>query len=624
MFTRRALLSAIPLAAAALPKSITILQGSSNSVVLRRNSKALVIYGDPLNRVSKADQVLLTSARRDIAWSAQRLVEQGATPVVPLSEAPLFSDPQSAWKAIYSTTRLHDYANQGTHFPTQAFPRIRTVEDKDKIEWQDLSIDVIATPGYTRGAVSYSIKIDGQHLIATGDLIQSDGKIADLYSLQDAIPELNVRGYHGFATRIGQLMASLRRIQALKPDTLLPARGPAIHNPQQAIQSLLDRLAAFYANYLKTDAYRWYFGPDNYKARAKRILGDTPPAGLPYAETIRKELPSWMRLVSNSRLVVSESGEAILIDCGSQRNLNQVHAWRAEGVFKKLRAVYVTHYHDDHTDFAQTAADQFGAEVWSSSEQQDILKNPASYRMPCLTGNPIPGLKPWRDRETRDWHEFRLQNFHFPGQTIYHGALLVQPKKPGSDRVLFLGDSLTPSGVDDYCLLNRNLLSPGRGLLYCLKILEQMPDCLLVNQHVDPLFRFSPAQLKQLSSSLTERIHLISELVPWGNPNFGIDEQWFRLSPYVQKVKSGQPFQIEATVLNHSPLAQPFQIQLHPPPGWPALRPFEIGVAPDQERTHPATLTAPSGITGIQVITASVRFTGNDLRHWTECIVEFT
>ena len=619
MLTRRALLAAT--AANAFSKSITFHPGPTNTLALHRNNHNLVIYGDPLRRIAKADQVLLTHARRDISWSAQHLIEAGATAVIPLTEANLFTNPQAAWQALYKTTRLHDYANQSTHFPTRPISNPKTVGDKDQIRWQDLTIDVIATPGFTRGAVSYSFLLDGKRTIATGDLIYPGGKLLDIYSLQDAIPDLKVRGYHGFASRMAELMASLRRIAALNPHQLIPARGPIINNPKEQITLLLDRLAALYANYMQTDAYRWYFGADNYNARAARILGTTKPNGLPYAETIQKDLPTWMRKIDNARLIVSQSGEAILIDCGSQRIINQVRTWQSEGVFKKLRAVYITHYHDDHTDFAQTAANQFGAELWSSYEQRDILMHPERYRMPCLTPNPIPGLAPWQDKESRDWHEFKLQNFHFPGQTLYHGALLVEAKE---QKVLFVGDSFTPSGVDDYCLLNRNLLHPKKGLLYCLSILEKIPDAYLVNQHVEPLFRFTPNQLTQIRKSLEARIPILKDLTPFDDANYSIDEQWFRLAPYVQQTSPNKPLIIQATVLNHSPVAKDFHIQIHPPPGWPIPTPIKLRVPSGEESTATIKLNPPSATSGLQTINASIAFDKHDLRHWTEALIEFT
>ena len=58
--------------------------------------------------------------------------------------------------------------------------------------------------------------------------------------------------------------------------------------------------------------------------------------------------------------------------------------------------------------------------------------------------------------------------------------------------MIFIGDSFTPTGIDDYCLLNRNFTPPEKGFVDRLNILKGMkPDYLLINQHVLPTFRFS-------------------------------------------------------------------------------------------------------------------------------------
>jgi hypothetical protein len=90
-----------------------------------------------------------------------------------------------------------------------------------------------------------------------------------------------------------------------------------------------------------------------------------------------------------------------------------------------------------------------------------------------------------------------------------------------------------------------------------------MPDAYLVNQHVEPLFSFSSNQLTELRKSLEARIPILKNLTPFDDANYSIDEQWFRLAPYVQKTNSNKPLTIEATILNHSREAKDFHIQLH-------------------------------------------------------------
>jgi hypothetical protein len=83
------------------------------------------------------------------------------------------------------------------------------------------------------------------------------------------------------------------------------------------------------------------------------------------------------------------------------------------------------------------------------------------------------------------WNEYNLTFHFFPGQTIYHGALLVrrQDEKP----VFFIGDAFSPSGIDDYCVLNRNLVGEQQGYMLCLKKLRRIKqDFWLINEHIPP------------------------------------------------------------------------------------------------------------------------------------------
>ena len=67
-------------------------------------------------------------------------------------------------------------------------------------------------------------------------------------------------------------------------------------------------------------------------------------------------------------------------------------------------------------------------------------------------------------------------------RTLHHNALLVE--RDGGWSAFFAGDSFTPSGIDDYCLQDRNFLHEGQGFFRCLDRLEILPaGCLILNQH---------------------------------------------------------------------------------------------------------------------------------------------
>src|SRR6266852_2615457 len=85
--------------------------------------------------------------------------------------------------------------------------------------------------------------------------------------------------------------------------------------------------------------------------------------------------------------------------------------------------------------------------------------------------------------------------------------------------VFFVGDSFTPTGMDDYCLLNRNFLAPEKGFLDCLKAIKRMTgEYLLINEHVLPAFRFSPQQVDRMIQTFEERRQLLAARFPWDDP----------------------------------------------------------------------------------------------------------
>ena len=90
-----------------------------------------------------------------------------------------------------------------------------------------------------------------------------------------------------------------------------------------------------------------------------RVLGATPVDWMPMAETMHDQPPDWIVPIANSRLILSASGSAFLVDCGSQRIIQEVRKLQQAGRFRRLHGIYITHYHDDHTDHAQAASDEF-------------------------------------------------------------------------------------------------------------------------------------------------------------------------------------------------------------------------------------------------------------------------
>ncbi len=617
------------LRAGGLPPEIRLTRGPVNGVLIQRDGHALAVYGDPRGDFPPVDAVLFTHHRRDVVWAGRRLVEAGAAAVAPAAERDFFTRVAAYWDG-WRRKRFHDYAQQSTKVLVRPLPVRRPVREGDTFEWRGLKFEVLETPGFTRGAVSYLLKLGGRTIVFTGDLIYGDGQLLDVYSLQDAIPKAHsrgyaIRGYHGYAARLAEVIRSLRRLAARRPDVFVPARGPVIADPGAAIRRLIARIEPFYRNYLSVDALRWYFGDDHIRAKARRVLG--PDAGvtwMPMAET--NALPDWVLPINNTRLIRAADGAGFLIDCGSQDILNRVKALRERGEIRSLDCLYLTHYHDDHTDQAFRAIREFHPTVYACPELADILERPAAYRMPAMTAHPIPVTARVRSGTTWRWKEFRFTLYYFPGQTLYHEALLAQ--KDGGESIFFIGDSFSPTGIDDYCLQNRNFLHPGQGYFYCLDLVGRMPPgCFLVNEHIVPMFRFSAAQLARMRRTLEERVALLRKLVPWSDPNFALDEGWARFRPYSLTAAPGETVAGTVVIRNHAPALEPFRVRLNLPAGWKLEEqsPQPMRIPPRQEGvTHFRLRVPPDASAGLTVLTADVICPDRVLREWTELLVEVT
>jgi glyoxylase-like metal-dependent hydrolase (beta-lactamase superfamily II) len=599
--------------AAPLPSGVRFLPGTVNGLLV---GDKVLVYGDAGNRVAKVPYVLFTESRRDVAWAGAPLVSRGAAAVVPAGERALFENPGAFW-AAYETQRFHDYSQVNTKVLREPLRVSRAVHGGEVLDLDGVRVEVIDTPGYTRGAVSYLIAAGGQRIVCTGDLIYGDGQLFDLSSLQDAIPEVKLRAYHGYAARAGELVASLRRIAALKPDVLVPARGPLVENPQQAIERLIARLQALMQSHFATDALRYYFGEDSLRLRSRAVLEGRPVDSMPMAAM--RPLPDWALAIGNSRLLFSQSGAGFLIDAGFDGTRPKLDELMASGRLKSVDGIWITHYHDDHTDFAQESAAHFHCPVYYTPQLSDILERPSHYRVPCLTAAPVTSGKPQPEGTRMRWHEFQFTFFYFPGQTLYHDGLLVE--RDGGGKLFFTGDSFTPSGMDDYCLQNRDLVGEGEGYLYCLAVLQRLPeDTWLVNQHVEPTFQFAADQYARMHAELLTRRGVLAQLAPWPAPNYAIDESWAFVDPYGSEAHEGENVTLRLRITNHAPQREVYRVKWNIPAGWKTVQADpEIALAAGQEGAAQAVFTVKGA--GLAVATADIEFAGRQLREWTEALV---
>lgn len=565
----------------------------------------IVVTPGPINTVSVDGAALITSVRRDVMPAGPVIVAE--------ADAKRITDAAKFW-SLFRQTRFHDYAQISTRVPISPQPIKRTVKGGDQFS----GVEVIDTPGPTAASVSYLFTRQGKRHAFTGDLIYKDGKLLDVYSLQDAIPETKTRGYHGFAARAGQLIESLLKIKAAKPDVLIPSRGPFITDPAKDIDTLIARLQKLLQSHFATDALRWYWGEESWQTRGKLAMTKLPEN--PMEVSAQRDLPEWIIPIGNSRLVVSTTGAAFLMDAGYPQILEKLDELKTQGRFRNLEGIWVTHYHDDHTDHVAKVAKRHDAKVYFNDSIKDIVERPANYRMPCLTTNPIAG-ESMRKEQSWQWREFKLTSLFFPGQTLYHGGLALD-REDGS-KILFVGDSFTPSGTDDYCLQNRNLVHANQGYRYCLDVIEQLGgDYWLINQHVLPMFKFDDARIDRMRAELTIRERVLADLTILPDANYAVDEGWARFYPYSLKAAKSQTATIELRLENHTGERQTMRVKWNVPRGWRLEKSQSMAdIAPRSQAALTATLRAIDP-DEVAVLTADIQFAGYDFRAFTEAILE--
>ncbi|MGH9630475.1 MAG: MBL fold metallo-hydrolase, partial [Bryobacteraceae bacterium] len=372
-------------------------------------------------------------------------------------------------------------------------------------------------------------------------------------------------------------------------------------------------------SHYETDALRWYWGDDNLRIRSRAV--ERPLDVMPMAD--QRKLPEWVIPIGNSRLILSASGSAFVVDAGYRKLLPELQRLHKAGRFRKLDGIWITHYHDDHTDYVNQVAQAFDCPVYFIDWMKDILENPSRYRMPCLTTEPIRNYPGRKDGEKLRWNEFEFTFLNFPGQTMYHGGLLARryQGQAQNEALLFVGDSFTPSGMDDYCMQNRNIIREGAGYLYCLdKIASLKQDAWLINQHVEPMFQFSTDQLTRMKKELSERAAILRDLAPWPDPNYALDESWARVYPYGTETEPGKVVTLELRIFNHSPERETYSVNWHLPTGWKIVE-AQREVAIPAQREGVARVRFRTGSNGLHIVTADVAFGGRRLPEWTEAMI---
>ena len=586
-----------------LSDHLYIHHGHVNTGILRDGNSALLI--DPSGTtlpatlaelgITNVEQILFTHHHRDN--TAGFPIAESIRVGVPEKEASWFTEVNTFWNDPQYRWHLYNYHPHNLMLAS-AISVTETYTEGAQIKWGPASLKVLETPGHTDGSVTYLVDVDDKHFAFTGDLIYDEGKLWDLYSLQKG---QQTTDYHGFLGARDELKESLEKVRQASPIALIPTHGVVMNNPDGAIDALLERLAYCYDKYVAISALRHYF-PQLFA----EFKGH--PGHMPIREG--KPPPEFLRHFGTTWLIISENGEAFVMDCGSPHVIKQIQQLQTDGeISSEVTQFWVTHYHDDHVNAIPEFQETFPCETITDTVVARVIADPIGFRLPCISPAVTRVDRITQDGDSWQWNEFTMTAYHFPGQTYYHGGLLVEGR---GVRMFFGGDSFTMAGIDDYCSGNRNLLGEDVGYEKCLRLIQELKPTHIFNCHVDPAFDFTDAEIACMLDTLAEREKCYTALFPWDHANYGMDEHWVRCYPYEQEVAPGETAQLRVEITNHS--YEPRTATAHPilPASWDMeIAPAETTIPPRTDGYIGFSIPIPQHYEALGRIVIPIDFTYN-------------
>jgi glyoxylase-like metal-dependent hydrolase (beta-lactamase superfamily II) len=524
---------------------------------------------------SGVDWVLFTHHHREQCQGHPRLSAAGARFAVPAAEAALLRGGAGFWDDLEQTTV---WGTPHVRPPRQPLHADRELADLETFTWGPYEVGVYATPGNTRGAVTYRLHLGGQWYLFSGDLVLEGGKLHTFYDSE---------WDYGFGVGFQAEIVSLSLLHSLLPGVVCPAHGPVLSRPRQQIERLFHRLSRFLEKTFLRD-WQWNEGI------AGAIAFFSQPTGLPGVRKFNDNLYKLGPVASNCYLLIGQSGRGLFVDCGllEEKWLDAtLRRMREEGILRTVEALIPSHLHGDHYLQAEFLRRKWGTEVWClEGGFSDRLEAPYRYNETCLLpyyrlGHTVtPVARRLTIGEEFDWDGIPVRMHHLPGQTTYTGGVEVTLE---GRKILFTGDNLfwAPEGSSGHeAVIARNGSQIDLQYLEGAEIMARIaPDAILAGHasEIEHAARQTQAHLAW-AQQVTREIRQFSWFEPY---SLYLDPYWFQFDPYIQRLAPGAAGRVELILCNLYPEARKFRVRPALPEGWAAQpEEFRVTLQPGQTR----------------------------------------
>ncbi|MEE2752711.1 MAG: MBL fold metallo-hydrolase [Candidatus Latescibacterota bacterium] len=516
------------------------------------------------------ERLLLTHFHRDQCGAASTWVECGGSVSIPFSERRFFEE-GDILRASYDI-----YDNYTAYFPTfSSLDDVRSepITDYDSVSWRGLSFQAIPLPGHTFGSTGYLFELDGERVLAVGDVMAAPGKLHEYYSSQWT--------YMSFQGHVN-LLESLDAIQRLEVDWILPGHGVPFEATDDAFTELSSRLVELYELYY-AKPYR-PFRPE-FKQLSQHVY----------------EVNS----AAHTYIVKDDEGHGLLIDCGYVSNariganphrfIDRLTPWLEENTeVTDVEWFLPSHYHDDHLAGLPTLQIKYGTRIASSPEVKDIIEHPERYEMPCLVPHGTKVDRVIERDEVFQWRGIDFRMEQFPGQTWYHHLITFEVD---GKRYLSIGDNISGmcfrekrDFIHSFIPKNRTQVSTYSDMPR--QIVERNPDVILTGHGggVDA----DPYKIAKWQVWMDRWTELFTDIIDQPHPNLGMDPHWVEFYPFKIRANPGDEVKFEVRVRNHEDEARTGSILFRGPDGV-SLSPksIEIEMRAEQDATFQLIATMP-------------------------------
>ena len=391
-----------------------------------------------------------------------------------------------------------------------------------------------------------------------------NGYVRDLYSMQWTYQQ---------NPGIDASVISLKIIKEANTDGLFPSHGDVIDRPSADIELLTARLEKVSDSFNSERAGRWNWS--QFVQVSKHVIQDGG---------------------STSQIILSDSGDALLFDCGKEFSPDRLQEAKSKFGIKRISVIIPSHWHYDHVDGITEIAKAEGAEVWAWEGLAEYLEHPENFSTTCWTGKSIHINRILKEGEKFEWGGHSFKVYHHPVHTEQQMGLYA--KVDGLDFYLSAdGTGYSKDGHIRCSIHCYNGLTLSTGLIKTAQSISQANPYICLPAHSNVF-------------AVATEDKAITALLPPPIQDLGYDPYWASFYPTRVHIQAGEEAEIALRLKNYTnkPLSGKYRLK-----GYGDLilekKAIEYNLNPSETKDFPVKIKSKdSAGKGIHILTVDIDY----------------